>query len=64
MATPETIEWSKESVKALRQKKDLTQAELAEALDVTIRTVSRWETDKSHPDNRAAKALNRINSSP
>ena len=37
-------------LKELRKKKDITQAQLAETLNVSARTVSRWETGSNMPD--------------
>ena len=37
-------------IKELREKKHLTQAELAERLCVSDKTVSKWETAKGYPD--------------
>ena len=37
-------------LKALRKEKDFTQAELAEIISVSNRTVSRWETGANAPD--------------
>ena len=37
-------------IKALREKKGLTQAELAQCLCVSDKTVSKWETAKGYPD--------------
>lgn len=37
-------------IKELREKKRLTQTELAERLCVSAKTVSRWETAKGYPD--------------
>lgn len=37
-------------IKELREKKKLTQAELAEQLDVSSKAVSKWETGKGLPD--------------
>lgn len=37
-------------IKALREKKRLTQAELAELLHVSDKTVSKWENAKGYPD--------------
>ena len=34
-----------------RKKKDLTQAQLAEKLDITDRAISKWETGKAMPDS-------------
>ena len=38
------------TVKALRENKKLTQAELAEKIGVSSKTVSKWETAKGLPD--------------
>ncbi len=38
------------TIKALRKKKHLTQRELAERLNVSYKTVSKWETDRGCPD--------------
>ena len=37
-------------IKELREKKHLTQAELAERLCVSDKTISKWETAKGYPD--------------
>ena len=37
-------------IKELREKNDMTQAELAEKLCVSDKTVSKWETAKGYPD--------------
>ena len=37
-------------IKELREKKKLTQAELAEKLFVSEKTVSKWETGRGYPD--------------
>ena len=37
-------------IKELREKNHLTQAELAEKLNVSDKTVSKWETAKGYPD--------------
>lgn len=37
-------------IKGLRENKGLTQAELAERLNVSDKTVSKWETGKGYPD--------------
>ena len=38
------------TIKALRERKHLTQAELAEKLGVSSKTISKWETGKGLPD--------------
>ena len=37
-------------IKALRRKMNLTQEELAERLNVSFQTISKWETNASLPD--------------
>lgn len=37
-------------IKALREKAKLTQAQLAEKLNVSDKTVSKWETGRGYPD--------------
>lgn len=38
------------TLKTLRQKKDLTQEQLAELLGVSAQAVSKWETNSTYPD--------------
>ena len=38
------------SIKQLREKRNLTQAELAERIGVSSKTISKWETAKGLPD--------------
>ena len=38
------------TIKALRERRKLTQAELAEKIGVSSKTVSKWETAKGLPD--------------
>ena len=60
-ASDEILSWHKEELsmdqqkigsflKQLRKEKNLTQEQLAEALNVSGRTVSRWETGSNMPD--------------
>ena len=44
-------------IKEQRNKKNLTQAELAEKLNITDRAVSKWETGRSMPDSSIMLAL-------
>ena len=50
------------AIKQLREKRNLTQAELADRIGVSAKTVSKWETAKGLPDvsllEPLAKALN------
>lgn len=43
-----------------RRKKNLTQAQLAEKLNITDRAVSKWETGKSMPDSSIMLELSKI----
>ena len=38
------------TIKNLREKKEITQAQLAEVLRVSSKAVSKWETGKGFPD--------------
>ena len=38
------------NITKLRKEKGMTQAELAEKLNVSVQAVSKWECDVSHPD--------------
>ncbi len=44
----------------LRKKKGYTQAELAEKLNVSNKTVSRWETAEGYPDISLLKPLSEL----
>lgn len=44
-------------IKQLRERKNLTQAQLAEMIDVSPKTVSKWETAKGLPDISLLDAL-------
>ena len=43
-------------IKEKRQKKDLTQEQLAEYLNVSVSAVSQWESGKTTPDFFPARA--------
>ena len=45
------------TIKQLRQKQDITQEQLADALGITSRAVSQWETDRTAPDISQLPAL-------
>ena len=47
-------------IKELREKKKLTQAELAEKLCISDKTVSKWETAKGYPDISLLEPLAKI----
>ena len=38
------------AIRQLREKQNLTQAELAEKIGVSSKTISKWETAKGLPD--------------
>ena len=44
-------------IKKLREKNNLTQAELAEQLRVSDKTISKWETGKAMPDSNIMLVL-------
>ena len=44
-----------EKLQSLRKKAGFSQEDLAEKLDITRQTVSKWELDQSTPELRAAK---------
>lgn len=46
-----------ERLRALRSEKNMTQAQLAEALDTTQRKISYWESKKIEPDLTAIMKL-------
>ena len=48
------------AIKKLREKQQLTQAELAELLGVSDRTVSKWETGRGFPDITFIESLARF----
>ena len=47
-------------IKELREKYHLTQAELAEKLNVSDKTVSKWETAKGYPDISLLEPIARV----
>ena len=50
---------TKEIIKNLREKHNLTQDELAEHLMVTRQAVSRWETGETEPNTETLKLLSK-----
>ncbi|HHU55622.1 MAG TPA: helix-turn-helix domain-containing protein [Acholeplasmataceae bacterium] len=46
-----------ENLKLLRRQKDLTQEEVAEILNVSTQTISRWETNMGYPDIELLPAI-------
>ncbi len=51
---------SSKEIAALRQRLGLSQQELAEWLDMSLVSISRWERDQGHPSAREAKILARL----
>ena len=43
-----------------RKKRNITQEQLAEKLNVTRQTISKWELDETAPDIKQAKELSKI----
>ena len=48
------------TIRELREKKKMTQAELAGRLDVSHKTISKWETAKGLPDISLIEPLARV----
>ena len=44
-------------IREIRKKLKMRQVDFAQALGVTITTVSRWENGFRHPDNRAVRDM-------
>lgn len=53
----DTVLWTGELVKALRHQLDLSQAELAERLQMRQQTISEWETGSYLPKRSTSKLL-------
>ena len=51
------VTWSGKRIKSLRKSLNLSQAGLAGTLDVTVRTVSRWETGEVYPTSKIIRRL-------
>ena len=47
-------------IRKLREKNSLTQAELADALHISDKTVSKWETGKGYPDMTLLEPIARV----
>jgi len=47
-------------IKELREKKQMTQAELAEKLCVSDKTISKWETGKGYPDISLLEPITKV----
>jgi len=52
--------WQGDSLKALREKMDLTQAEMADLLDVSPNTVSGWEAGRTTPSGGNIKRIEEL----
>lgn len=48
------------TIKTLREKKGLTQAELADKLGVSSKAISKWETGKGFPDITLIEPLSKV----
>ena len=49
-----------ENLQFLRKKNNITQEQLAEQLDVSRQSVSKWESDSSYPEMDKLLQLNKI----
>ena len=47
-------------IKHLRAQLNLSQSQLAEKIDYSVRTVQDWEQGRLKPSRRAMKAINRL----
>lgn len=54
-------EWTPSAIRELRQRLDLTQAELGHLLGVSVKTVNLWENGHTVPSKLARLALDRLN---
>lgn len=48
------------TIKELREKKRITQAELADRLNVSDKTISKWETGKGYPDITLLEPISQV----
>jgi len=54
------MEYFKEKIKALREKKGWSQEDLAREIDVSLSTVQRWEKKGSKPIRLARRELKKL----
>jgi transcriptional regulator with XRE-family HTH domain len=54
------VEWTRAELKRRRGAKGLSQQELADALGVSRRAVTNWETGRAEPSGRYLQALDRV----
>jgi putative transcriptional regulator len=57
---PKVSEVKPEDIKTLREKEKISQAVLAECLNVSISAVRKWETGEKKPSGLALKILNLV----
>lgn len=55
----EGVEWTAEKIKTERQKRGLTQAELAKLVSASTRTITSWEAGDASPQGRFLHALDK-----
>lgn len=53
----QVMTFDSQALKDLREEKNISKGRLAEMLDVTLRTVQKWENSETRPDNRALVLL-------
>lgn len=51
---------TKEIIRNIREKNNLTQEQLAERIHVTRQAVSRWENGETQPDTEQLKTLSKV----
>ena len=61
---PNTIRYELADVKAIRAQLDVSQKELANAMDVSIDTVKSWEQGRRNPTGLASKVLTLLSKDP
>jgi len=54
------MNWNKDTIKALRARKGLTQMELAIKLKMSLAAVQKWEGEENLPSHLACEKLDRI----
>lgn len=57
-------DWDGDAVRALRERHQLTQAELAEELPISPSTITNWESQGTRPDAETAAILDQIDARP
>ena len=61
---PEAPSYSSRKIKALRKRLRMSQAVFAEMLNVSLKTVCKWESDDRNPSGASARLLQIIEKEP